>query len=377
MADSFDLQAYLAHLRRRWRFLLILLIAALSSSIALSLMQAKRYTARVSLLIEPPVTSDPRAAMAVSPIYLESLRTYEHFASSDSLFAEAAKKFDLRSGRRPLEDLKRAVLHVSIPKNTKILEIQATLPDPAKAHALAAFIAQRTVELNRSTGRATDAELTELAEVDAGKARERFRQSQAAFSEAMKRPPTAEALKADVDKLMDRRTELDRLALSAALYVAETEDRLKGVEADSTRASGEAANLRERLRSAQGRAARLRDEASSLAAEITHKQKAWAERKAEVDLLSAQYRAAQDAMEQSEKRAREITAIQGYRTERITMLDPGFVPERPSSPNIPLNMSVAIGLSLVLALVYLTIEFNFALQKADSARRLPRVVAKS
>ena len=34
--------------------------------------------------------------MAVSPIYLESLKTYEHYAESDSLFQNALDRFGLR-----------------------------------------------------------------------------------------------------------------------------------------------------------------------------------------------------------------------------------------------------------------------------------------
>ena len=50
-----------------------------------------QYTATARIVIDPPAGTDLRAAMAVSPIYLESLRTYEQFASSDSLFQKAAR----------------------------------------------------------------------------------------------------------------------------------------------------------------------------------------------------------------------------------------------------------------------------------------------
>ena len=93
--------------------------------------------------------ADLRAAMAVSPIYLESLKTYEHFASSDSLFQRALEKFGV--ARHPLESVKRRVLKVQIVRNTRILEIAATLPEPVKAQALAKYIAEAAVELNRST----------------------------------------------------------------------------------------------------------------------------------------------------------------------------------------------------------------------------------
>ena len=84
MSDTFDAYAFLMHLARRWR--LCATACAVSGGMALivSLLLPAKYTATARILIEPPGSSDPRAATAVSPVYLESLRTYEHFALSDS-----------------------------------------------------------------------------------------------------------------------------------------------------------------------------------------------------------------------------------------------------------------------------------------------------
>jgi uncharacterized protein involved in exopolysaccharide biosynthesis len=46
------------------------------------------------------------------------------------------------------------VLRVEIVRNTRILEIAATLPDPQRAQALARFLAQETVEMNRAVATA-------------------------------------------------------------------------------------------------------------------------------------------------------------------------------------------------------------------------------
>ncbi len=63
--------------------------------------------------------------MALSPMYLESLRTYEHFAGSDSLFRQALDHFHLREHfpKRPIESLKSEALRVAIVRDTEILEI--------------------------------------------------------------------------------------------------------------------------------------------------------------------------------------------------------------------------------------------------------------
>ena len=110
--------------------------------------------------------ADLRAAMAISPVYLEALKTYEEFASSDQMFQAAVKQFRLRNllGSKPMEALKRSVLHVGIVRNTRILEISATLPDPRTAHELAKSLAESTVALNRSLVSESDQELVQTIE---------------------------------------------------------------------------------------------------------------------------------------------------------------------------------------------------------------------
>ena len=50
------------------------------------------------------------------------------------------------------------------------------------------------------------------------------------------------------------------------------------------------------------------------------------------------------------------------------MIDPGIVPERPSSPNLPLNIAVAMLAGLVLPILYLTLQMNFQERRAWMAR---------
>ena len=44
--------------------------------------------------------------------------------------------------------------------------------------------------------------------------------------------------------------------------------------------------------------------------------------------------------------------------ERLRIIDPGIVPERPSSPNIPLNVLIAFVAAAFLSLVYLGLAFQ-------------------
>jgi uncharacterized protein involved in exopolysaccharide biosynthesis len=356
MQDPFDPGLYFAYLRSRWRLPAAALALAVCASLAFTSLQPRRYTARVSLLIEPPASSEPRAALAVSPIYLESLRTYEHFASSDALFAQAAAKFDLQGNlpdRPPLETLKRRVLRVTIPRNTKILEISVTLPDARRAHALASYLAEHTVELNRSTSRSADEEFVSAAALEQEHAAERFRSAEAQLQSARRRAPTPQALDADLAHLRETRAQIQRLALMNDLSAADAERYGK--------VSGAGA-LRERER--------------SIDAEIAAKQQLLADRSAEIDRLGAEYAAAREALLQAEKRRRDTQGMAGHRSERIALLDPGFVPERPSAPSLPLNLLLAVAFASMASLVWLTASFALRAPGAKPALRLPRVVGK-
>ncbi|MBI3665503.1 MAG: hypothetical protein HY236_04640 [Acidobacteria bacterium] len=368
MPDSFDAYHYFNHLRARWRLPAATLAVALFLSLAISLILPRRYTGKVALVIEPPGASDPRASTAVSSIYLESLKTYEHFAASDHIFAQAVERFQLRRAwpHSSIESLKRDVLQVSMPRDTKILQIAATFPDPRVAHALALYLAEETVKLNRETNRAGVKELVEEAQKQAEQASRRLNAAEAARRQAGRRPPTLEERKAELEQLREQRTEIERLALVSEASIAELEAREK-----STAATAGTDSVAER-----SRLERLRRQTAEIDRLIAARQKMLAERTAESQALEAEYEAAAAASEQWEKRLRELRSEAGLRGERLAILDPGVVPERPSSPNIPLNLLVAVALGVIASLFYLTLEFGFQSQKAESLRKSFRVASK-
>ena len=71
-------------------------------SLIATLLLPKKYTAVTRIFIEAPAGSDPQSIDQPSvPIYLDSLRTYELFASSDTLFLQAVDQFHLRQNGAP------------------------------------------------------------------------------------------------------------------------------------------------------------------------------------------------------------------------------------------------------------------------------------
>ena len=119
-------------------------------AVSISLAMPKSYTAKATVVIDAPAGSDPRAILTLSSVYLESLKTYESFATSDTLFQEAI-------ARAGVNGSKASVLKVSMPANTTVLEIRATARDPRKAQALAQYIAEQTV----ARGNSADAKTAE------------------------------------------------------------------------------------------------------------------------------------------------------------------------------------------------------------------------
>ena len=104
MAETTDVFRYISYLRLRCIWIAISCLVATAIALAVSLALPREYTATARIVIDPPAASDMRAAMAISPIYLESLKTYEQFAASDSLFHKAIDQFALRKmlGDRPI-----------------------------------------------------------------------------------------------------------------------------------------------------------------------------------------------------------------------------------------------------------------------------------
>lgn len=170
MPESFEMFRYLDHLRGRWMVMAVAVGVAGALALVAGLLTPAQYTATARILIESPAAGDLRASMAVSPVYLESLKSYASLASGDRLFADAIEHLHLQRSRS-IEQLKQAVLKVTIPRSTKVLEIAATLPDPRQAQALANYIAEQTVALARDL--ALEADRDALA--DAQKQRDEAR----------------------------------------------------------------------------------------------------------------------------------------------------------------------------------------------------------
>lgn len=358
MGDAFDAYQYLGHLKRRWRFVFVVCGVAVCGSLLVSLTLAKTYTATARVLIEPPAGTDTRSALVVSPIYLESLKTYEHFASSDSLFLRALNQFHLRhlySGR-PIESIKKSVLQVEIPRNTKILEIRAALPDPKLAQALALYVAEETVKLNRSVASDVDSDWSESLEKLKADARTALDRAEAAMARFAAERPGVDALAADIEAKGQVKGALSRQLIAADLDAATASP---GADPNGWRAD---AGTRRDL---------LNKQLAALEPQLKAEQQTLEERKTELARLKEELRAARETYNRLESHLSETRATAGYRGEQLKIIDPGIVPERPSAPNLPLNLMAAAFIGILSAIVFLSFEFGYRPRSVPALARMP------
>ena len=350
MGEPLDAYRYIGYWQRHWIWIGSSCAIAVALAAAITMLLPKEYTATARIVIEPPAGTDLRSAMAVSPIYLESLKTYEHFAASDSLFRKAVDQFGLR--QQPFESMKKRVLKVGIVRNTRILEIAATLPDARKAQALAHFLAESTVALNRTVTSEGDRDLISGIQTQERELQAQLRQSENAWARLLATEPV-DQLKTVMEGSAELRATVQNEILSVELEIADAAERQKQANGpEAVEISKQAANARARLDE-------MRKQLQALDRQSAEREKLLAARLAHRDQVDAERKAAAGALEAVEARLREARGDAGYRGERLKIIDPGIVPERPSSPNLPLNVMAALLLGLVLPVTYLTLKMNY------------------
>ena len=339
---------YVDYLRLRWRLIAAACVTAAALSLAVSLLLPKRYTATASIVIEPPAGNDVRTATAVSPVYLESLKSYERFADSDTLFAGAVEHFHLAAGG--IQALKQQVLKVTKLRDTKILEISATLPQPGLAQQFVEYVAEQTVKLSRSESMATDREMIGEQERQSAEAQQRLSHAQPEWSEYETREPVG-ALKAQIESEVDLVGRLSQTLIDVRSTIADYAEKTD-------------VNFTSDVPGLRARAAELAKKVAELEKDIDQKSGLASQREAGRQKLEAELKMSQTATETSAARLRDLRATAGMRGERLRVIDPGIVPQHASSPNIPLNMLAALLLTLIALVGYLTVSFSYGRRRA-------------
>jgi uncharacterized protein involved in exopolysaccharide biosynthesis len=345
----------LAYLCTRWRFIAIACGAATVLSFAASMAMTRQYTATVSIAIDPPAGSDGRTSGAISPIYLESLRAFEFYAGSDSLFEQAVEKFHLRTRETDaVELLKRRILKVTKVKDSKILQIRATLPDPRQAQDVAQFMAGETVKLSRTAAQGADRQVLPAAEQQLTDARVRYADALKAYTELSARLPV-EGLQSEIESLQEVSSRTLRDATEAEADAEDYATREKTMIADSSPAE-ELHGVHQDAVSRKARAVLVRQQAKDMQAALLSKGAELSRNTAARKHFETELTIAQTTLEAGAARVAEIKAASGSRGEVLNIIDPGILPQRPSSPNVALNVVASFSIALITSAVYLTLS---------------------
>jgi capsular polysaccharide biosynthesis protein len=353
MRDSmFDPWELLTDLKNRWPVVAVSCGLALVFALGASALLPKRYTATAEVLIQVPGSNDPRAATAISPVYLESLKSYERLASSDTLFVRALDHVHASAGSsgHSIESLKKSILHVSKLANTAVLEISATMTDPKQAQALAQYVAEQTVQASLSMDVQTETEMTRefRSQLDAAVKRvAEVRQAQAHLSSSE-----------PVDSMESQMKNTAELKLDIEKELAQTQTELAGYLAETPTAGNDRESQR-MVASARARAANLIAQQRDLAGLLLQQGAKAQQWKDQREAVQAERDAAQTAFETASTRFNDSVTAARYRGERLRMIDPGIVPQEPVSPNVPLNVLASLVLALVGSLVYLMTTFSY------------------
>jgi uncharacterized protein involved in exopolysaccharide biosynthesis len=346
-SQDFELVEFVEYLYVRRSAFLIACGVAVGLTLAIGLFLPKQYTAKSSLVIEPPA-SDPRAGTVLSPAYLESLKSWESFAGSDTLFARASRKLQVRES-------KASVLRITRPTGSTVVEINVTLHDPAKAQALAQNLAEQAVDLSRSIESKSAGDLAGELKKQLEAAQERLTratQSLAAFAGAN---PDA-AAENDIRSGFDFRLRLSQDLSSARTSLAE-------LQAQKNAPAGQLSGLQTRIQA-------LESQQRDLVAELEKKGVAVDAAKARRAALEDEQRAARASYEQLRTRLNDALASSQYGRTRIEIIDPGVVPRQPTFPNRRLNLIAAFLASFIATLACFVVRFGYVRLQRERSERL-------
>ncbi len=382
MPSPFEVMFYLRALQARWKRIAAVALVAAATALALSLLLPKKYDATVTLVIQPAGAGGPYPA-TMSPVYLEYLRSYEHFLQSDGLLDRLLREFKL--DRPPYnytaEGFRSSALRVTLVRNTKVLKVRVRFSEPQKAQEIALGLARLAAQSNTEINLAEAARAAGQIGKDREEARARLAAAQAAL-EKFRRQSRGEELERQVAQQIERKVESQGKLSQLQVDLAEKEARLATLSAQWRREpekfrleqGGRASEVlnpaRQQLQEemdltaadVEGLRARqkaLRAELAEVEAPLARNQAARASLDLRRQELESAYDLAQNALISFTNRANDARFTTAARHEELQIADPGVVPARPSSPNVLLNVLLAAFLGLLGSVLYETWVWNW------------------
>lgn len=359
MPVPFELQSYIQAMLSRWRRIGAAVAIAAAVALIISLALPKKYDATVTVVIQPAAGVGAYPA-TMSAVYLEYLRSYEHFVQSDGLLGRLIQELKLNQPpyRYTVESLRNSVLKITLVRHTKILKVRARFPDAQKAHDIASKLASLATRANAEVNAAETARAAKQIEAELVEARRRAAQAQATL-EAFRRETSSEVLGRSTVELLERRIALEGQLSEVRLTLAEKHAQVESVSGASLSGS-ETAGLRAKekaLREALKETAVAYDRAQARLASVELRRQE----------LEQNLELAQRTVATFTTRANDTRAVVTARSEELLISDPGVVPTRPSAPRITLNVLAAAVLGFLMSILYETWRWNSQQERAMAA----------
>jgi capsule polysaccharide export protein KpsE/RkpR len=211
------------------------------------------------------------------------------------------------------------------------------------------YVAEETVKLSRGESLATDREVIGEAERQVAEDRQKLDQTRHAWAENATQEPNG-ALQTQIESEIEIVAKTRQTLIDARSDIAEYQEKPE---------------LARELPGLKARASELDKKIAELEKDIEHKSAMASQREVNRQRLDVELKMAQTASESSAARLRDLRATAGTRGERLRVIDPGIVPQRPSSPNILLNVFAALLLTSIALIAYLTISFSYRWRRVE------------
>ncbi len=166
--------------------------------------------------------------------------------------------------------------------------------------------------------------------------------------------------------LQNEVSDTNALRLSIEQELGKTRAALADAEAEAkiTQPNGEPgrpdAVYRREVDAMRARVASLEAQVSTLTKRSSDAATLLETRKQRREPLDNELRVARADYDLATNKLADVQSSSAYRSERLEIMDPGVIPQRPSSPNILLNVMLAGLVSLVLSLGYLALSFGYS-----------------
>jgi len=363
-------------LRKRFRLIVLCTLTAALGAGILSFWQPKLYRATTHLLLAESKLADVDSK-TTNFVYYELLRSYETLINNDYLVSKTIHKLDLQKPPYALSVdsfRRRGILRVELSKNTRLLEVNVEFPNAQLAAEICNYFVNQAVAFNEELN-SRDAEKARLflkEQLDrAGQNMEVARNRLLEFNQSS----TIEGLRESVRSLLAEKSENETELAALNLELTRNSAKRDSLVSSSRSTDDPESAVQYRIVEMQSETAGIKATMETLRKMLeTNKQtlarleKDKAVKESKLQQLLDEYDLARESYATLSKRYQDASINVGARSTDLKMITPAVVPERPFKPRILLNIILAAGFGLFLA-----VGLSFLLHNLEASKGVREV----